>query len=68
MLVALKLPTVFTPFNVVPVAETVVNNPVVLNVPPVSVTLPAEVTLIGPDPVATAALTAMLSSTSPSSG
>ena len=34
--VALKLPTVFAPFKVVPVAETVVNNPVVLNVPPVS--------------------------------
>ena len=30
--VALKLPTVFAPFKVVPVAETVVNNPVVLNV------------------------------------
>ena len=58
--VALKLPTVFAPFKVVPVAETVVNNPVVLNVPPVSVTLPAAVTLIGPAPVATAAWTATL--------
>ena len=31
--VALKLPTVFALVSVVPVAETVVNNPVVLNVP-----------------------------------
>ena len=60
MFVALKLPTVFAPFNVVPAAETVVNNPVVLNVPPLSRTLPAAVTLIGPAPVAIAALTAML--------
>ncbi len=58
-LVAVKLPTVFAPPNVVPVAELVVKRPVVLK-EPVSVMLPAEVTVMLPDPVPTALFTAML--------
>lgn len=58
VLVALKLLTVLAPPSVVPVAELVVKRPVVPKLPPVSVMLPAEVALILPEPVVTAAFTA----------